>query len=131
MSGAKPVYVRPEYDAERELTHSITSEALRASLDAHPEAKAAMVFTPTYYGTSADVSALAEACRERGLPLVTDDARGLDYSFTEQLPPSALSCGSDLAIGSVHKSLTASQTPRSARATRTTPPMSPATGSKR
>jgi arginine decarboxylase len=37
---------------------------------------------------------------------VTDDAWGLDYAFSEQLPPAALACGADLAIGSVHKSLT-------------------------
>jgi arginine decarboxylase len=65
-----------------------------------------MVFTPTCYGVSCDVAALAELCHERGIPLVTDDAWGLDHSFSEQLPPSALRCGADLAIGSVHKSLT-------------------------
>src|SRR3954471_9180036 len=47
----------------------------------HPEARAALVFTPSYYGTSADVKALADACHARDLPLVTDDAWGLDYSF--------------------------------------------------
>jgi arginine decarboxylase len=107
MSGANPIWVRPEYDAELELAHGITPDSLREALDAHPEAKAAMVFTPTYYGTSADVSALAELCHGRGIPLVTDDAWGLDYSFADNLPPSALESGADLAIGSVHKTLTA------------------------
>jgi arginine/lysine/ornithine decarboxylase len=65
-----------------------------------------MVFTPTYYGVSCDVGALAALCHERGIPLVTDDAWGLDYAFSDRLPPHALSCGADLAIGSVHKSLT-------------------------
>jgi arginine/lysine/ornithine decarboxylase len=106
MSGAMPVYVRPEYDAELELTHGITLGALGEALAAHPDAKAAMIFTPTYYGVSCDVAALADVCHEHGLPLVSDDAWGLDYSFSEKLPPSALACGADLAFGSVHKSLT-------------------------
>jgi arginine/lysine/ornithine decarboxylase len=106
MSGAEPVWVRPEYDADLELTHGIAPDALRAALDGAPDAKATMIFTPTYYGVSSDVGALAELCHERGLPLVTDDAWGLDYSFSEHLPASALSCGADLAIGSVHKTLT-------------------------
>jgi arginine decarboxylase len=106
MSGARPAWVRPEYDGELELTHGITPEALSACLDAHPEAKAAMIFTPTYYGVSCDVRALADICHERGLPLVTDDAWGLDYSFSERLPASALDQGADLVIGSVHKTLT-------------------------
>jgi arginine decarboxylase len=65
-----------------------------------------MIFSPTYYGVSCDVRALADICHERGLPLVTDDAWGLDYSFSERLPASALDQGADLVIGSVHKTLT-------------------------
>jgi arginine/lysine/ornithine decarboxylase len=47
-------------------------------------------------------------CHRRGLPLVTDDAWGLDYDLGghPDLPDSALRQGSDLAIGSVHKTLT-------------------------
>lgn len=64
-----------------------------------------MAFTPTYYGVAADVRALADVAHRHGLPLITDDAWGLDFSFCERLPPSAISSGADLAIGSVHKSL--------------------------
>src|SRR3954463_1047705 len=66
-----------------------------------------MVFTPSYYGTSGDVAAFAEACHARDLPLVTDDAWALDYAFRgdADLPRGALEQGSDLAIGSVHKTL--------------------------
>jgi arginine/lysine/ornithine decarboxylase len=66
-----------------------------------------MVHTPSYYGTSAEVRALADLCHERGLPLVTDDAWGLDYALSghPDLPKGALEQGADLAIGSVHKTL--------------------------
>jgi len=64
-----------------------------------------MVFTPSYYGVSANVKALADVCHRHGVPLVTDDAWGLDYSFCTRLPPSAIESGADLAIGSVHKTL--------------------------
>ena len=67
-----------------------------------------MVFTPSYYGTTADVRALAGACHGRDIPLVTDDAWGLDHTITDHtdMPASALSEGADLVIGSVHKTLT-------------------------
>jgi arginine/lysine/ornithine decarboxylase len=67
-----------------------------------------MVFTPSYYGTSADVRALAGACHARDIPLVTDDAWALDYALSghPDLPEGALAQGSDLTIGSVHKTLT-------------------------
>ncbi len=108
LSGARPVYVGPSFDEELELALDPRAEDLARILDAHPEARAAMVTTPSYYGTAADIRALAEVCHERGLPLVTDDAWGLDYEIVghPDLPPGALKQGSDLAIGSVHKALT-------------------------
>src|SRR4051812_761663 len=107
LSGARPVYLDPVYDEELELAHVPRAADLAAVLDANPEAKAAMVFTPSYYGTAADVEALAAVCHERDIPLVTDDAWGLDYDLTghPELPKGALEQGSDLAIGSVHKTL--------------------------
>jgi arginine/lysine/ornithine decarboxylase len=108
LSGARPVWVDPFYDEDLEIALDPSAEAYAAQLDAHPEARAAMATTPSYYGTNADVRALAEVCHEHGVPLVTDDAWGLDYALPghPDLPEGALSAGSDLAIGSVHKTLT-------------------------
>ena len=109
LSGARPVYVDPWYDEELEIAHVPLAEDFSRALDAHPEARAAMVFTPSYYGTNADVRAIAEACHARELPLVTDDAWGLDYAIGghPELGEPALAQGADLTIGSVHKTLTA------------------------
>ncbi|MFZ0387577.1 MAG: aminotransferase class I/II-fold pyridoxal phosphate-dependent enzyme [Solirubrobacteraceae bacterium] len=105
LSGALPVYVDPVYDARWQVAHGVEPAALERVLDEHPEARAAMLFTPTYYGVSSDVKSLVDVCHARGIPLVTDDAWGLDYSFCSQLPPSSIESGADLAIGSVHKTL--------------------------
>src|SRR4051812_18131277 len=109
LSGARPVYVDPAYDERLELAHTVPPEALEEALAAHPEARAALVFTPSYYGTTADVRALADACHRRDIPLVTDDAWGLDHSFAghPNLPEGAISQGADLTIGSAHKTLSA------------------------
>src|SRR3954449_8199315 len=107
LSGARPVYVDPFYDEEYELALGPLAADLETALGEHPQAKGALVFTPSYYGTSADVRALADVCHARDLPLVTDDAWGLDYKLSghPDLPEGALAQGSDLAIGSVHKTL--------------------------
>jgi arginine decarboxylase len=107
LSGARPVYLDPVYDEDLEIALGPLPSDLAKVLDAHPEARAALVFTPSYYGTSADVSGLADVCHQRDLPLVTDDAWGLDYELCAHpdLPEGALARGSDLAIGSVHKTL--------------------------
>jgi arginine/lysine/ornithine decarboxylase len=105
LSGVEPIYVDPVYDETWQVAHGVEPEALDAALRRHPDAKAAMVFTPSYYGYSADVAGLAEVAHSHGVPLLTDDAWGLDYSFCSRLPRSALESGADLAIGSVHKTL--------------------------
>src|SRR3954449_9793846 len=109
MSGARPVYLDPGYDEDLEIALGPRMEDLAQVLDEHPDAKAALVFTPSYYGTSVDIGALADVCHERDLPLVTDDAWGLDYALSghPDLPDGALSHGADLTIGSVHKTLSA------------------------
>ena len=90
LSGARPVYVDPVYDDRRQLAHGVDPAELQRVLDAHPEARAVMVFTPSYYGVSSDVAALADIAHAHDLPLLTDDAWGLDYPFCSRLPPSAL-----------------------------------------
>jgi arginine decarboxylase len=108
LSGAHPVYAEPYYDEDLQIALGPLPEEFERILEMHPKAKAGLVFTPSYYGTSADVRALADACHARDLPLVTDDAWGLDYALSghPDLPEGALAQGSDLAIGSVHKTLT-------------------------
>jgi arginine/lysine/ornithine decarboxylase len=105
LSGARPVYIEPVHDEELELAHPPRVEDVAAALDADP--CAVFIATPSYYGVAADVRAIADLVHERDLPLVTDDAWGLDASFVshDQLPASALAQGADLAIGSVHKTL--------------------------
>jgi arginine decarboxylase len=105
LSGARPVYVDPVYDDRWQVAHGVDPAELERALEAHPEARAVMVFTPTYYGVSANVAALADVCHAHDLPLLTDDAWGLDYSFCKRLPEAAIDAGADLAIGSVHKTL--------------------------
>src|SRR3954453_19333317 len=50
ISGARPVYVDPVYDGRWQVAHGVEPDALRQVLDATPEARAVLMFTPTYYG---------------------------------------------------------------------------------
>ena len=105
LSGARPVYVEPDYDERWQVSHGVDPRRMDQALHEHPDAVAAMVFTPTYYGVSADVRGLADVAHAHDVPLITDDAWGLSYSFCSRLPLSAMQSGADLGIASVHKSL--------------------------
>ena len=62
-----------------------------------------MVVSPTYFGAVADVAALAEVAHARGVPLVVDEAWGAHLRFSDELPASALECGADVVLSSIHK----------------------------
>ena len=47
LSGARPVYVDPDYDADLQVAHGVDPGDLGRVLDAHTDARAVMIFTPT------------------------------------------------------------------------------------
>lgn len=47
LSGARPVYVDPVYDADLQVAHGVDPGDLGRVLDAHTDARAVMIFTPT------------------------------------------------------------------------------------
>jgi lysine decarboxylase len=103
LSGGVPAYVAPAYDEELGMAHGVTPDALRAALANAPEAKAAFVVSPTYYGMAADVAGLAEAAHAAGVPLVVDQAWGPHFGFHPDLPAGALGQGADAVLTSTHK----------------------------
>ncbi len=103
LSGGLPSFVAPEYDGELGITHCVTPAALEVALAAAPEARAAFIVSPTYYGMAADVAGCAEVAHRAGVPLVVDQAWGPHFGFHEDLPPTALSQGADAMLASTHK----------------------------
>ena len=103
LSGGLPSFVAPEYDEELGITHCVTPAALEAALREAPDARAAFVVSPTYYGMAADVAALAGVAHAAGVPLVVDQSWAPHFGFNEQLPPTALSQGADAMLTSTHK----------------------------
>ena len=103
LSGGLPSFVAPEYDAERGITHCVTPAALEQALSETPDANAAFIVSPTYFGMAADVAALAEVAHGAGMPLVVDQAWGPHFGFNDRLPPPALALGADAMLTSTHK----------------------------
>lgn len=104
-AGAVPIFITPAYDAELDLAHGVTPEAVKFALERHPDAKAVMVVYPTYYGACGDLAAIAEIVHGYELPLLVDEAHGAHFGFHPDLPPAALAAGADLTVQSTHKLL--------------------------
>jgi arginine decarboxylase len=92
-------------DADWDIEHGVAPDTLAAALDANPRAKAFVVVSPTYYGVTSDIAALADVCHARGIPLICDAAWGGAFAFCEALPHDALTKGADIAVYSLHKTM--------------------------
>jgi lysine decarboxylase len=103
LSGLRPTFVAPELDPALRIAHTVTPEVLDAALAATPDAVAALVVSPTYFGAVADVRGLADVAHRRGIPLVVDEAWGAHLAFSDELPQHALTLGADVVVSSTHK----------------------------
>ncbi len=103
LGDLRPTFIAPEIDPELGVAHCPTPAALEAALDQAPDAAAALIVTPTYFGACADVAALVEVCHSRDVPLIVDESWGAHLTFSDELPQAALGAGADLVISSTHK----------------------------
>ncbi|MFD7136298.1 aminotransferase class I/II-fold pyridoxal phosphate-dependent enzyme [Streptomyces sp. NPDC059894] len=103
LSGIEPAWVEPRWDAERHLAHPPSAEQFEKAFEIHPDAKGALVTSPTPYGACADLRAIAEVCHRRSVPLVVDEAWGAHLPFHPALPSWAMDAGADICVTSIHK----------------------------
>jgi lysine decarboxylase len=103
LSGMVATFVTPDIDDDLGIAHGVTPGSLDAALTAAPQATAALVVTPSYFGACADVAALAEVAHRHGAALVVDEAWGAHLGFHPDLPVNAARSGADLVISSMHK----------------------------
>ncbi|MCT9144022.1 hypothetical protein N4G67_34110 [Streptomyces violarus] len=103
LSGIEPVWVEPRWDAERKLAHPPSAEDFERAFQSHPDARGALVTSPTPYGGCADLRAIAEVCHRRTRPLIVDEAWGAHLPFHADLPSWAMDAGADICVTSIHK----------------------------
>jgi arginine decarboxylase len=104
-AGVVPVWVRPEINPKTGLPEYLPSSRLRATLEAHPDAKAVLIGEPSYIGTMSNIPRLSAVCHDFGIPLVVDAAWAAHFGFHPNLPRYPLSEGADLVVTSAHKTL--------------------------
>jgi arginine decarboxylase len=107
LGGANPVFVMPEYNADWDIAHGVTTESIDQALQQHPQTKAVLIVSPTYYGVCCNVAEIVELTRRYNIPLIVDEAHGAHFRFHPNLPMPALEAGADVVIQSTHKTLAA------------------------
>ncbi len=69
------------------------------------ETEAVLITSPTYDGVVSDIRGIAEVVHRAGAVLIVDEAHGAHFAMDSSFPESALACGADIVINSVHKTL--------------------------
>jgi arginine decarboxylase len=103
VNGVEPIWVHPHFDRDRHLAHPPEPEDFRRMLEQHPDAKGAVLITPTDWGTCADIRGVAAVCHEFDVPLIVDEAWGAHLPFHPDLPTWGMDADADLVVTSVHK----------------------------
>jgi len=103
LGGAKPVYIAPFIEQEWGLQGGITPEQAEEMFSQNPDCKGLMVVSPSYYGVTSDIKALAEVCHKHNAILMVDEAHGAHCYFSDRLPGGAIALGADIAVQSIHK----------------------------
>jgi arginine decarboxylase len=102
--GAHPVWLDPLWDNRFGVAHGIdvatVEHAFRES-----GATALWVLHPTYFGTTADIRALAATCQRFDARLLVDSAHGPHFAFHPDLPVPAEQVGATATVQSIHKIL--------------------------
>ena len=101
-----PVPLLPEYgiagrvcpeDVERILSEDAGREGRKI--------RAVYLTSPTYEGVLSAIRRIAEISHSHGIPLLVDEAHGAHLPFGTGFGESAIACGADIAVQSVHKTL--------------------------
>ena len=102
-------YVYPQYDEKYGYYKGITLEEIKEAVEKHllvsKNIKAVVITSPTYEGNVSEIKSIAEYLHSYNIPLIVDEAHGAHFRFSEEFPATAVECGADIVINSVHKTL--------------------------
>ena len=103
LCGATPHYMYPYIEESFGMTTGVSLEDIKRAIEEAPDAKAIFIINPTYYGVVSDLASIIEYAHEKNMLVIVDEAHGAHLAFHENMPPSAMSLGADMAAVSTHK----------------------------
>lgn len=107
LKDLKTEYIYPQSTGRMGINGAITPEDVEKALQKDQDIEAVLVTSPTYDGVVSDIRRIAEAVHGYGIPLIVDEAHGAHFPFSGYFPEDSVSCGADVVIHSLHKTLPA------------------------
>ena len=107
LRNLKPSYVYPQYNSKTGICTSILPNDVEKQLEINRNIKAVVIVSPTYEGVVSNIKEIARICHKYNVPLIVDEAHGAHFLYGDSFPKSAVQCGADIVIQSLHKTLPA------------------------
>jgi arginine/lysine/ornithine decarboxylase len=107
LNGLRPVYLMLDIDEATGICGSIRPEQVRIAVEDNPEAKLVILTSPTYEGVVSDIKMICDTAHRLKIPVLVDAAHGAHFGFSDFFPLNPVSCGADIVITSLHKTLPA------------------------
>lgn len=104
LNELETVYIYPQIIGNERINGCIYPNSVEETILSNPDAKAVVITSPTYDGVISDIAGIAKKCHEFDIPLIVDEAHGALFFMEGR---SAVICGADIVINSVHKTLPA------------------------
>lgn len=102
-----PIYLYPEYIDEYGLLGGIDPINVEATLTLEPSISCVVITSPSYEGFTLDIKSIADIVHSHNKLLIVDEAHGAHFNLSKKFPNSAIACGADIVIHSLHKTLPA------------------------
>lgn len=98
-------FLYPEMIEGQDIFGGYSLKEVERILEQNRDAKALVITSPTYEGIVSDIRGICDLAHRYGIPLIVDGAHGAHFILSERFPETALSCGADIVIESLHKTL--------------------------
>lgn len=108
LAGLEPLFYESPYLPEWQIASPALASKIEQIILLHHEELAAAVFcSPNYAGLLGDFGSVFALCKELKVISIVDEAHGAHAALSSQFQTSALTCGADLVVHSLHKTLCA------------------------
>lgn len=107
LKGLQVEYLYPQSMGPMGINGRILPKDVENMLQSTPGIQAVLITSPTYDGIVSDIRQIARCVHQYGIPLIVDEAHGAHFPFSVHFPEDSVSCGADVVIHSLHKTLPA------------------------
>ncbi len=105
LCGLEPVFFTPPVLDRLDIFGSADIDETAAIITRNSDIKLIILTSPTYEGIISDISAICAEAHLRDIPVMVDEAHGAHLGLGGVFPAGAVSCGADIVIQSMHKTL--------------------------